>query len=140
LRHRKSGRKFKRNTAQRKALFRNLISSFFLKEEIKTTLSKAKAIKSLMDKLITKAKKGTLHNQRLIHAFLQNKNATKRLIQEIAPRFEKRVSGFTRIVRLGKRRGDAAEMAKIELIEKEKGVRKKLKKKPEATKTAKKAK
>ena len=93
-----------------------------------------------MDKLITKAKKGTLHNQRLIHAFLQNKNATKRLIQKIAPRFEKRVSGFTRIVRLGKRRGDAAEMAKIELIEKEKGVRKKLKKKPEATKTAKKAK
>ena len=116
MRHRKSGRKLGRNTAQRKALFRNLISSLFLKEEIKTTLSKAKAIKGLVDKLITKAKKGTLHNQRLIHAFLQNKKATKQLVKKIAPRFKKRVSGFTKIIRLGQRRGDAAEMVKIALI------------------------
>ena len=116
MRHRKSGKKLGRNTAQRKALFRNLISSLFLKEEIKTTLSKAKAIKGLVDKLITKAKKGTLHNQRLIHAFLQNKKATERLVKKIAPRFKKRTSGFTRIIRLGQRRGDAAPMVKIELV------------------------
>ena len=119
MRHRVKGRKLNRNMAQRKALFRRLISSLFLKEEIKTTLPKAKAIKGLIDRLITKARKGTLHNQRLVHAFLQNKKATKRLIEKIAPRFKKRISGFTRIVRLGKRRGDAAEIVRIELVEKE---------------------
>lgn len=116
MRHRKFGKKLKRSTSQRKALFRQLIASFFLKEEIKTTLSKAKAIKGLVDKLVTKAKKGTLHHQRLIHAFLQNKKATKKLVEEIVPRFKTRTSGFTRIVRLGKRKGDAVEIAKIELI------------------------
>lgn len=120
MRHRVKGRKLGRNAAQRKALFRSLISSLFLKEEIKTTLSKAKAIKGLVDKLITKAKKGTLHNQRLIHAFLQNKKATKKLIGEIAPRFKKRVSGFTRIIRLGERRGDAAVMVKMKLLQPQK--------------------
>lgn len=135
MRHRIKGIKLGRSTSQRKALFRHLISSFFLKEEIKTTLSKARAIRSLVDKLVTKAKKGTLHHQRLIHAFLQNKRATKRLVEEIAPRFKKRTSGFTRIVRLGKRRGDAAEIAKIELVEKEKEVKKK-KKKPKTTQSS----
>ena len=116
MRHRRSGKKLGRNSAQRKALFRSSISSLFLKEEIKTTLAKAKASKGLVDKLITKAKKGTLHNQRLIHAFLQNKKATKKLVKEIAPRFGKRISGFTRIIRLGKRRGDGASMVKMKLL------------------------
>jgi len=116
LRHRKSGKKLGRNTAQRKSLLRNLITSLFLHEEIKTTVSKAKAIKKLVDKLITKAKKKTLHHQRLIHAFLQNKKATKKLVEEIAPRFKKRTSGFTKIIRLGKRRGDNAPLAKIKII------------------------
>ncbi|MBL7150561.1 50S ribosomal protein L17 [Candidatus Microgenomates bacterium] len=137
MRHRVKGRKLNRTTAQRKALFRRLISSLFLKEEIKTTLPKAKAIKGLIDKLITKARKGTLHNQRLVHAFLQNKKATKRLIEKIAPRFKKRISGFTRIVRLGRRRGDAAEIVRIELVEKEK---KKEKKKTSSKKSGKKVK
>lgn len=131
MRHRKSGKKLNRRTSQRKALFRSLISSLFLKEEIKTTLSKAKAIKGLVDRLVSKAKKGSLHNQRLIHAFLQNKRATKKLVKDIAPRFEKRVSGFSRIIRLGSRRGDAAEMVKIELVEK----KEKEKKKAEKSKT-----
>ena len=116
MRHRRSGKKLNRNTSQRKALFRSFISSLFLKGEVKTTLAKAKATKGLVDKLITKAKKGSLHNQRLIHAFLQNKKATKKLVKEIAPRFGKRISGFTRIIRLGKRRGDGASMAKMELL------------------------
>ena len=119
MRHRIKGKKLNRTTAQRKALFRHLISSLFLKEEIKTTLSKAKAIKGLIDKLISKAKKDTLHNQRLVHAFLQNKKATKKLVKQIAPRFKKRVSGFTRIIRLGRRRGDAAEIVRVELVERE---------------------
>jgi large subunit ribosomal protein L17 len=135
LRHRKSGKKLNRRTSQRKVLFRGLISSLFLKEEIKTTLSKAKAIKGLVDRLVAKAKKGSLHNQRLIHAFLQNKRATQKLVKEIAPRFEKRVSGFSRIVRLGRRRGDAAEMVKIELVEKkEKEKKKPVAKKPQKSK------
>lgn len=134
MRHRIRGKKLARTTSQRKALFRHLIASFFLHEEIKTTLSKARAIKGLVDKLVTKAKKGTLHNQRLIHAFLQNKKATKKLVEEIAPRFKKRTSGFARIVRLGKRRGDAAEITKIELVEKEKKEKKKAKKKGKTTK------
>lgn len=129
MRHRVKGRKLNRTTAQRKALFRHLISSLFLKEEIKTTLSKAKAVKGLIDRLITKAKKGTLHNQRLVHAFLQNKKATKKLVEEIAPRFKERASGFTRIVRLGRRRGDAAEMARVELVERKVEKNKKAKKK-----------
>ena len=116
MRHRKAGKKLGRNTAQRKALFRHLLSSLFLKEEVKTTLAKAKATKTLVDKLVTKAKKGSLHNQRLIHAFLQNKKATKKLVKEIAPRFKTRISGFTKIIRLGRRKGDNAPLAKIELL------------------------
>lgn len=118
MRHRVRGKKLGRNTAQRKALFRQLIVSLFLKEEIKTTLAKAKSIKSLVDKLVTKAKKSGLHQQRLIHAFLQNKKATKKLVKEIAPRFKKRTSGFTQIMRLGQRRGDNAMMVKIGLMDK----------------------
>lgn len=137
MRHRVKGRKLNRTTAQRKALFRHLISSLFLKEGIKTTLSKAKAVKGLIDRLITKAKKETLHNQRLIHAFLQNKKATKKLVEEIAPRFKKRASGFTRIVRLGRRRGDAAEMARLELVERKVEKNKKAKKKSVAKRTSK---
>lgn len=115
MRHRVKGRKLGRNTSQRKVLFRQLMASLFLKGEIKTTLSKAKAIKGLADKLVAKAKKGSLHQQRLIHSFLQNKTAAQRLIKEIAPGFKKRTSGFTRIIHLGQRRGDGAVMAKIGL-------------------------
>lgn len=130
MRHRQAGKKLGRNTAQRKALFRQLIASFFLKEEIKTTLSKAKAVKGLVDKLIRKAKKGSLHNQRLIHAFLQNKEATKKLVKEIAPRFKTRISGFSRIIRLGHRRGDNAPLVKIQLLSSQKTIAAKTKKKP----------
>lgn len=116
MRHRKKGRKLGRTTAQRKALFRSLITALFLKEEIKTTLSKAKSIKGLVDKLIIRAKAKTLQNQRLIHAFLQNKTATKKLVEKIAPRFKKRTSGFSKIFRLRRRRGDNAMMVRIKLL------------------------
>ena len=120
MRHKKKGKKLNRNTHQRKALFKRLIQSLILNEELKTTESKAKAIKGLVDKLITKAKKGGLSVRRQILAFLQNKKITAKLIDEIAPRCKSRTSGFTKIIRLGKRRGDKAMMVKMELTEKKK--------------------
>lgn len=120
MRHRKAGKKLGRNTNQRKALFRGLIQSLIIHEEIKTTLTKAKAVKGLVDKLMTKAKKGTLHARRQVLAFLPDKKAANKLVDEIAPRFKikKRTSGFTRFVRIGKRRGDDAMIVKMEFTEK----------------------
>jgi len=118
MRHNKKGKQLNRNIHQRKALFKSLIQSLILNEEIKTTISKAKAIKGLMDKLITKAKKGSLHVRRQILAFIPNKKIANKLVDEIAPRFQKRTSGFTKITHLGKRLGDKAMMVKMELIEK----------------------
>jgi len=124
MRHKKSGRKLNRNTSQRKALFKNLIQALIIHEQIKTTEAKAKAIKKLMDKLITKAKKGSLHCRRQILAFLPSKKAANKLVDEIASRFIKRTSGFTRFIRLGKRRGDDAMMVRMELTEKRRGKKK----------------
>jgi large subunit ribosomal protein L17 len=118
MRHQKQGKKFGRNTNQRKALLRNLIESLIIHEEIKTTESKAKTLKQLVDKLITKAKIGSLHVRRQILSFLPNKKAVNKLVEEIAPRFKQRTSGFTRFIRLGNRRGDNAMMVKMELVEK----------------------
>ncbi len=118
MRHQKKGRKFGRNTNQRKALLRNLIESLIIHEEIKTTESKAKTLKQLVDKLITKAKIGSLHVRRQIFSFLPNKKAVNKLVEEIAPRFKQRTAGFTRFVRLGNRHGDNAMMVKMELVEK----------------------
>jgi large subunit ribosomal protein L17 len=118
MRHRKKGKKLGRNTKQRKALFKNLIQALIFHEQIKTTESKAKAVKRLMDKLITKAKVGSLHARRQILAFLPSKKAANKLVDEIAPRFKKRSSGFTRFFRIGRRKGDNTSMVQIELIEK----------------------
>jgi large subunit ribosomal protein L17 len=120
MRHRKKGKKLNRNTAQRKALFKNLIQALIIHEEIKITKAKAKAIKGLVGKLITKAKKGSLHARRQLLAFLQNKKVVGKLMDEIAPRFAKRKGGFTRLINLGNRRGDDAPMVKLEFVEKKK--------------------
>ena len=111
-------KKFSRDRAHRKALFKNLINALVLKGEIKTTESKAKAVRRLIDKLITKGKKGTLHSRRSIAAFLQNRRAVNRIVDELSPLFAKRPGGFTRIIRLGRRRGDDAMMVKLELVKK----------------------
>jgi len=105
-------------------LFKNLIEALIIHEQIETTETKAKAITRLVAKLITKAKEGSLHARRQIMAFLPNKTATNKLMDEIAIRFNKKASGFTRFVRLGKRRGDDAMMVKIELVEKAKEIQK----------------
>jgi len=133
VKHRVAGKKLARSRSHRKALFRNLLSALILHGEIKTTESKAKATRRLFDRLVTKGKSGTLHARRIVAAFLNNKKAVNKLVDEIAPKFKDRPGGFTRMIRLGRRRGDDAMMVKLELVEKpeteEKPVEKKVKKK-----------
>ena len=97
MRHRVKGRKLSRDSAQRKALFKSLINNLVLHGEIKTTQTKALAIRGLTDKLITKGKKQTLHARRLILSFLQNKKAVNKIVDELAPLFKDKKGGFTRI-------------------------------------------
>ena len=118
MKHRQKGKKLGRNIKQRKALFKSLLNNLILKEQVKTTEAKAKAVKPLIDKLITKAKKGSVSYRRQVMAFLSNKKTANHLFDVIAPRTQKRTSGFTRVVRLGQRRGDNTMMAKIEFVDK----------------------
>ena len=117
MRHRVFGRKLNRDVKARKALFKNLINALIEHQEIKTTEAKAKAIKGLVDKFVSRAKKKDLHSRRLVFSYLQNKIMVNKLFEEIAPRFRSRPSGFTRIIKLGRRRGDAAMMVKMEFVE-----------------------
>ncbi|MGE4589364.1 MAG: 50S ribosomal protein L17 [Acidaminococcaceae bacterium] len=109
-------RKLGRNSSARKALFRSILTSFFKQERIETTATKAKEISGLAAKLITLAKQGDLHSRRQVLAFLVDEEATKKLFDEIAPKYTDRNGGYTRIYKLGPRRGDAAEMAILELV------------------------
>ena len=120
MRHKVSGKKLGRDIKRRKALFKNLITSFISHGEIKTTEAKAKAVKGLVDKLMTKAKKGTLHTKRQVLSFLAQKQPVEKLFKEIAPRFKNRQSGFTRTIKLGPRRGDNALMVLMEWTDKAK--------------------
>ena len=107
-------RKLGRNSSNRKALFRSILSSFIKHERIETTVTKAKEVSSHVAKLITLAKQGDLHARRQVLAVLVDEEATRKLFDEIAPKYAERQGGFTRIYRVGPRRGDAAEMAIIE--------------------------
>jgi large subunit ribosomal protein L17 len=118
MRHRLRGKKLSRHHHHRKALFKNLIKSLIDHGEIKTTESKAKAVRILVEKLITKGKAGTVQTRRLIGGFLQSRQAVNRLVDEIAPLFKSKPGGYTRITRLGERKGDNAVMVKLELVEK----------------------
>lgn len=109
------GRQFKRDTNERKALFKGLISSLILKESIKTTEEKAKAIKGSVDKIITKAKKGG-NLARILSSDISDE-ALKKLINEVAPRFKERTSGYTKIAKLGRRFSDNASMVVVTLSE-----------------------
>jgi len=135
MRHRIAGKKLSLNHNQRKALFKNLINSLIIHGQIKTTEAKAKVIRRLVEKLITKGKKQTLHARRLIAAFLQNKKAVNKIVDELAPLFKKRRGGYTRIIRLGERKGDNAPMVKLELVERlEKEKTERVVKKPDSKK------
>jgi large subunit ribosomal protein L17 len=115
MRKRKKGRKFHRKKDQRKALLKSLAEALVLKERIETTQAKAKELSRFVEKLITKAKKGDLAARREIARFL-SKEATKTLVDKIAPRYKERQGGYTRILKLGPRKGDSAKMAIIEFV------------------------
>jgi large subunit ribosomal protein L17 len=110
-------RKLGKATDHRNAMLKNLVMFLFEKKRIKTTFQKAKEVGVLAEKYIAKAKYNDLHKRRQALAFLKNESTVKKLFEEIAPKFLKRKGGFTRILKLGPRRGDAAEMALIELCE-----------------------
>ncbi|MDA0691261.1 MAG: 50S ribosomal protein L17 [Nitrospinae bacterium] len=117
MRHLKAGRKLGRTSAHRKALFRNLVTALIVRERIQTTLAKAKELRSKAEKTITLGKKGTLHARRLAFRTVQEKEALKKLFGPIAERFATRNGGYTRIIKIGSRKGDDAPMAFIELVE-----------------------
>ena len=117
MRHLKAGRKLGRTSAHRKALFRNLVTALIVRERIQTTLAKAKELRSKAEKTITLGKKGTLHARRLAFRTVQEKEALKKLFGPIAERFATRNGGYTRIIKIGNRKGDDAPMAFIELVE-----------------------
>jgi large subunit ribosomal protein L17 len=117
MRHQKAGRQLRRTTEQKIALLRNLATSLILEEAIETTEAKAKELRPFVEKLITKARTGTLHARRLAGVHITKRSASDKLFQELGPRFAARKGGYTRILKTGHRKGDAAEMARIELIE-----------------------
>lgn len=121
MRHRRAGRKLNRNINQRKALFKNLISALILRGKIRTTEAKARAIRRLVDKLIARAKQGTVAARRLIGAFLPDKRVVNKLVDEVAPNLKQRPSGFTTLTRLERRRGDNAVVVEVELLDQTKG-------------------
>ena len=117
LRHKISGRQFGRASGPRRAMFRIMVTDLLRHGQIKTTVAKAKAIRPLTEKMVTLGKGGTLHDRRQAAAFITDKSVVKAVFDDIAPRFQERNGGYTRITRLGVRPGDAAEMALIELID-----------------------
>ena len=117
MEHRKGFRKLNRTHAHRKALYRNMATSLLKKERIKTTLVKAKELRRVVEKMITRARVKSIHNIRIIHKLILDKDILKKLFDEVAPRYKDRNGGYTRIIRLGKRAGDNADLAYIELVE-----------------------
>ncbi|MEJ5253874.1 MAG: 50S ribosomal protein L17 [Acidimicrobiales bacterium] len=112
----RKARRFGGDAAHQKAMMANLAASLFAAEAIVTTEAKAKALRPIAEKLITKAKKGGLHNHRQVVAFLRDKEMASKLFDDIAPRYAERPGGYTRILKLGPRHGDNAPMARIELV------------------------
>lgn len=117
MRHLKQGRKLGRTSAHRKALLRNLATALLEHERIITTEPKAKELRRVADKLVTLGKRGNLHARRQALQVVQSNAVVRKLFNEIAPRFAERQGGYTRILRLGYRPGDAAAMAVIELVD-----------------------
>jgi len=116
MRHLNGVRKFNKNSEHRRAMFSNMMTSFFRHERITTTVAKAKELRSLSEKVITRAKENTLHNKRVIMRRIHDRDIIAKLFDEIAPKYKERNGGYTRIVKLGNRAGDAAALALIELI------------------------
>jgi large subunit ribosomal protein L17 len=117
MRHARSGKKLGRDSAHRKALYSNLAGSLIEHGRIRTTEAKAKAVKPFAEKMITLGKRGDLHARRQALAALRSNDVVHQLFADIAPRFIEREGGYTRIVKLGQRQGDAAEMVYLELVD-----------------------
>jgi large subunit ribosomal protein L17 len=116
MRHLKSGRKLSRTSSHRWALIRNLITSLLRDEKIQTTDAKAKELRRWADRVITLGKQGSLHARRQVLGIVQDKAVVRKLFDSIAPRFKDRPGGYTRIIKVGIRRGDAAPISLIELV------------------------
>ena len=116
MRHRKGGFKLQRDPSARRALLRGLATSVIERDRIVTTVTKAKAVRPWVEKMITLGKRDTLHSRRQAAAFLQTPEAVKKLFDTLAPRFSQKNGGYTRIVRLGPRKGDGAEEVVIEIL------------------------
>ena len=110
------GKRFGGDAAHQKAMMANMVASLIAAEAIVTTETKAKAVRPIAEKMITKARKGGVHNHRQVVAFLRDKEMASKLFDEIGPRYEDRPGGYTRILKLGPRQGDNAPMARIELV------------------------
>jgi large subunit ribosomal protein L17 len=132
MRHRNGGFKLGRNTSHRRALLRNLVTSVILNDRIHTTITKAKASRPLVEKMITLGKNGSVHARRQALAYLMTPESVDRLFAVVAPRYESRPGGYSRIVRTGPRQGDASEMAYIELLGSEQELSDKAEKRAEA--------
>jgi large subunit ribosomal protein L17 len=117
MRHARSGKKLGRDSAHRKALYSNLAGALIEHGRIETTEAKAKAVKAFAEKMITLGKRGDLHARRQALAALRSNDVVHRLFADVAPRFEDRPGGYTRIVKLGPRQGDAAEMVYLEFVD-----------------------
>ena len=119
MRHRVGGRKLQRTSAHRTALFRNMAAALIKHEQITTTLAKARELRPYTEKLVTLAKKGGLSNRRLAHARLLDDTQLVKLFDVLAPRYESRAGGYTRVVKAGIRASDAADMAIIEFVDRD---------------------
>lgn len=132
MRHRNAGFKLGRNTSHRRAMLRNLVTSIILMDRVETTITKCKATRPLVEKMITLGKRGDVHARRQAAAYLMTPEAVDRLFATVAPRYGARNGGYLRIIRSGPRKGDAAEMAYIELLGAEHELNEKAQKRAEA--------
>ncbi|HUK43809.1 MAG TPA: 50S ribosomal protein L17 [Gaiellaceae bacterium] len=117
MRHQRTGKKLGRDSAHRRALYANLTSELIEHERIKTTVTKAKAVKPIAEQMITLGRRGDIHARRQAVAFLGSKDIVHKLFDDLGPRYAERPGGYSRIVRLGPRPGDAAEMVYLELVD-----------------------
>jgi len=117
MRHRVAGVKLNRSPSHRRALFRNLVTALLEREAVKTTDAKAKELRRWADRMITLGKQGTLHARRRAGAIIARRSVLKKLFDDIAPRYKERNGGYTRVVKLGTRHGDAAAISLIELVD-----------------------
>jgi large subunit ribosomal protein L17 len=121
MRHRKAGNQLGRNTSHRRAMLRNMVTSLFKYEQIETTDAKAKAIRPIAEKMITLAKRGDLHARRQALSYMQDKEVTHRLFDELKDRYLNRQGGYLRIIKKGLRKGDGASISVVQLLANEEG-------------------